>query len=319
MTVITTLKNGDGIIASKQFYSGTLDGLAIAERLGFDVQYIDFTDLKNLSDALKPNTKLIWTETCMNPTMQVMDIKAICDLVHANSDAIVVVDNTFLTPYYCRPLELGADIALYSLTKYFSGHSDILGGSVTMNCEELYKTVKYGQGAFGTMLSPFDCYLVNRSVKTLALRMEKHSENSYKVAKFLESHSAVEQVNHPALESHSGHKVAMKQFSGHSGVFSFYLKDNSHEKAIKFFNGLKFIPICTSLGGIETTMAYPREMSHPKFSDEECFSMGVTYGLIRISVGIEECDDIINDLRDALDGIDKSGKIGQIITKFESL
>ena len=146
MTVITTLKNGDGIIASKQFYSGTLDGLAIAERIGFDVQYIDFTDLKNLEDALKPNTKLIWTETCMNPPMQVMDIKAISDLVHAKSDAIVVVDNTFLTPYYCLPLELGADIALYSLTKYFSGHSDILGGSVTMNSDELYKTVRYGQG-----------------------------------------------------------------------------------------------------------------------------------------------------------------------------
>lgn len=145
MTVITTLKNGDGIIASKQFYAGTLDGFAIAERIGFDVQYIDFTELKNLEDALKPNTKLVWTETCMNPTMQVMDIKAISDIVHAKSDAVVVVDNTFLTPYYCRPLELGADIALYSLTKYFSGHSDILGGSVSMNSDELYKTVRAGQ------------------------------------------------------------------------------------------------------------------------------------------------------------------------------
>lgn len=150
--------------------------------------------------------------------------------------------------------------------------------------------------------------------------MEKHSENSYKVAKFLESHPAVEQVNHPALKSHKGHEIAMKQFSGHSGVFSFYLKGNSHEKAIKFFNGLKFIPICTSLGGIESTMAYPREMSHPKFSDEECLAMGVTYGLVRMSVGIEECDDIINDLKGALDGMEKSGKkIDDIITRFERL
>lgn len=145
MTVITTLKSGDGIIASKQFYSGTLDGLIIAQRLGFDVQYIDFTDLTNLEKAIKPNTKIVWTETCMNPTMQVIDIKAVSDLVHEKSEAIVIVDNTFLTPYYHRPLDYGADIALYSLTKYFSGHSDVIGGSIAVNCDKLYKVIREGQ------------------------------------------------------------------------------------------------------------------------------------------------------------------------------
>lgn len=134
--------------------------------------------------------------------------------------------------------------------------------------------------------------------------MEKHSKNSYQVAKFLESHPAVGKVNHPALPSHKGHAIAMKQFSGHSGVFSFYLKENSYEKAIKFFNGLKFIPICTSLGGVETTVAYPREMSHPKYSDEECMEMGVTHSLVRISIGIEDCEDLIADLKRSLDGIE---------------
>jgi cystathionine gamma-lyase len=300
--VIATLSTGDGIICSKHFYSGTLDSMLIAEQMGIDVQYIDFTDLKNLEAAMKPNTKIVWTEPLMNPTMAVIDIKSAAAIAHKKSpNAIVLVDNTFLTPYYQRPLELGADIALYSLTKYFSGHSDVLGGSLACNDDKIYAALRKSQGATGTMAQPFEAYLIIRSVKTLSIRMERHAENSFAVAKWLETHPKVGKVNHPALKSHAGHEIAIKQAYGHSGIFSFYFKEDNYEKTQKFFAALKLIPVCTSLGGVETTVAFPREMSHGRYSDDEVYRMGVTYNLIRISIGIEDVEDIIADLEQALE------------------
>jgi cystathionine gamma-lyase len=302
-TIISTLSAGDGIIASKHFYSGTLDSMNIAQRMGFDVQFVDFTDLNNLKNALKPNTKLVWSEACMNPTLKVVDIKATADIVHQNSSAILVVDNTFLSPYYLRPLELGADIAMYSLTKYFCGHSDVIGGSIAFNDDSLKEKFKFATYATGTQMQPFDAYLINRSLKTLSLRLNRHFENGYKIAKWLENHSKIEKVNHPALKSHEGHEIALRQSYGHSGIFSFYIKEKSNEKINKFFAALKLIPVATSLGGVETTIALPRETSHFYYTDEEAAAMDVTRNLIRLSVGIEDVEDIIKAIGDALNVI----------------
>jgi cystathionine gamma-lyase len=301
--VLTTLKLGDGIISSKYFYSGTTDALNMASQMGFDVQFIDFSDLNNLKNALKPNTKLVWAEPSMNPTMNVSDTKAIADIVHSHSNAYLIVDNTFLTPYYHRPLELGADLVIYSVTKYFGGHSDVTAGSIATNNEKLYKAVKAAQNSTGTMASPFDCYLINRSLKTLSIRMERHSENAYKVARWLQAHPKIEKVNHPALRSYEGHEISLKQCYGHSGIFSFYIKGNSYDRTQKFYNSLKTIWICTSFGGVETSVSFPREMSHLSYSDEEAERIGVTNSLVRISTGIEDVHVIIADLEQALEQI----------------
>lgn len=220
--------------------------------MGIEVIFVDMTNLENLKSAIKPNLKLVWLETPTNPSMKVIDIKGVSEMVHKNSKAFVVVDNTFLTPYFQRPLELGADMVTYSLTKYMNGHADVVMGSIAMNDEKFYETLKFYQNATGIVPSPFDCYLVNRSLKTLALRMERHFKSSVAVANFLESHEKVEKVLHPALKSHPQYEVTLQQTYGHSGIFSFYLKEKNIETSTRFMQALKVFMIAESLGGFES-------------------------------------------------------------------
>lgn len=302
--IISTLKTGDGIITGDDIYGGTnrlFRNLAV--NMGMEVTFVDMTDLKNLEKAMKPNVKLVWLETPTNPIMKVIDIKGVAEIVHSQSKAFLVVDNTFLSAYFQRPLDLGADIVMYSLTKYMNGHSDVVMGSISTNSEELHEKLRYYQNATGIVPSPFDCYLVNRSLKTLSLRMERHFKNSIAVARWLEAHSKVGKVLHPALPSHPQHKLALAQTFGHSGIMSFYINDPSLEKSTKFLQALKVFTLAESLGGYESLAELPSVMTHASVPEEQRKQLGINDGLIRISVGLEDIRDLINDLERALAAI----------------
>lgn len=299
--IISTLKTGDGIITGDDIYGGTNRLFRnLAANMGMEVDFVDLTDLENLKKAIKPNLKMVWLETPTNPTLKVIDIKAVADFVHANTEAFVVVDNTFLSAYFQRPLELGADVTMYSLTKYMNGHSDVVMGSIATNSEAIYEKLKYYQNATGIVPSPFDCYLVNRSLKTLSLRMERHFKSALEIAKFLEAHPKVEKVNHPALESHKQHQIALKQTFGHSGIMSFYIKNGDLDKASKFLKQIKVFTLAESLGGYESLAELPSVMTHASVPDEQRKQLGITDALVRLSVGLEDVNDLIEDLKQAL-------------------
>ncbi len=302
--LLSTLKAGDEVISSRGFYAGGFKDLDAFEKLNIVVKYIDFSNMANLESALNENTRMVWMESPMNPSMTILDIKSIADVVHSKSSAFLVVDNTFLTPYFQRPLELGADVAAYSISKFIGGHSDVIAGSISTNDEKLYEKLKSYQIALGLTCQAFDCYLINRSLKSLGVRMEKHFENSYYVAKFLESHVKIEKVNHPALKKHDGHAIALKQSYGHSGVLSFIIKDATPERSEKFFKSLKLVTVGESLGGVETLASFPWLMTHGYLSEKERIESGVSCGLVRITIGLEDVRDIIDDLDNALRKID---------------
>jgi len=232
--------------------------------------------------------------------MKVIDIKAVADIVHSKTKAFLVVDNTFLSAYFQRPLDLGADVVMYSLTKYMNGHSDVVMGSIATNNTEIYDKLKYYQNATGIVPSPFDCYLVNRSLKTLSLRMERHFSNSLLVARFLEAHPKIEKVLHPALKSHPQHKLALAQTFGHSGIMSFYIKDATLEMSSDFLKALKTFILAESLGGYESLAELPSVMTHASVPLDQRMQLGIHDGLIRISVGLEDAQDLIKDLDQAL-------------------
>lgn len=303
--VISMLKSGDGIITNDDNYVGT-GGLfrSFAVNMGMEMQYVDMSDLKNIENAIKPNVKMVWMESPTNPTIKVFDIKAVSKLVHAKSEAFVVVDNTLLSPYFQQPLALGADIVMHSLTKYINGHCDVIMGSIATDNEEYFNRLKFIQTAAGSVPSPFDCYLVNRGLKTLSLRMEQHFRNSYAVAVFLESHPQVVQVFHPALPSHPQHKIALSQSSGHSGIMSFILKNATLERCKKFLSSLKLFILTGSLGGFESLIQIPSIMMvHPSVTKEDRMKFGIDVGLVRISVGLEDSQDHIDDLDQALNAV----------------
>lgn len=299
--IISSLKTGDGIITGDDIYGGTnrlFRNLAV--NMGIEVTFVDLTNLKNLEAAIKPNLKLVWLETPTNPTMKVIDIKAVTDIVHSKTKAFVVVDNTFLSAYFQRPLDLGADVVMYSLTKYMNGHSDVVMGSIATNNEELYAKLKYYQNATGIVPSPFDCYMVNRSLKTLSLRMERHFKSSVAVARFLEAHPKISKVLHPALPSHPQHKLAISQAFGHSGIMAFYIKDGTLDMSTKFLQAIKTFTLAESLGGYESLAELPSVMTHASVPPEQRVELGINDALIRISVGLEDVHDLINDLDQAL-------------------
>lgn len=256
--ILTSLKTGDHIIAGDDLYGGTNRLFRnVAIPMGIEVDFIDYTHLEMVEKCIKPNTRLMWLETPTNPLMKVCDIRALADLAHRiKSDIIVIVDNTFLTPYLQRPLDLGADIAAYSLTKYMNGHSDVIMGGIVTNNEAIYNRLKFLQNSTGIVPSPFDCYQVNRSLKTLDIRMEKHKRNSMIVAKYLEAHPMVERVLHPGLKSHPQYDTALKQTGGHSGVFSFYLRGD-YEDSCTFLKTLEIFTLAESLGGFESLAELP--------------------------------------------------------------
>ncbi|XP_050304739.1 cystathionine gamma-lyase [Anthonomus grandis grandis] len=296
------LNSGEHLISGNDIYGGTNRLFnKVAVKFGIETTLVDLSDIRNFEKNIKKNTKLVWIETPTNPTMQVVDIKAVSEIAKKHN-LILVVDNTFLTSYLLRPLELGADIVSYSLTKYMNGHSDVVMGALVTSNDQLYEKMKFLQNSMGIVPSPFDCYQVNRGLKTLALRMEKHKENSLLVAKYLENHPKVEKVLHPGLPSHPQHETFKKQTCGHSGTFSFYLKGNI-ETSKAFLTSLKMFTLAESLGGYESLVELPSVMTHASVPPELRKELGISDTLIRLSVGLEEADDLIADLEQAFRGL----------------
>ncbi|KAL7648930.1 UNVERIFIED_CONTAM: hypothetical protein RMT77_000865 [Armadillidium vulgare] len=301
LSVVHILKAGDHVIVMDDIYSGTIVYFKrVASKFGLSIEFIDGTNLDNIQNAIKENTKMIWLETPTNPTLKLIDIKGVSKIAKNLPDCITVVDNTFLSPYFQRPLTLGADIVIHSCTKYLNGHSDVIMGAACTNNEKLAETLTFLQGSMGSIPSPFDCYLVLRSLKTLEVRMKKHMENGLKIATFLETHPYVEKVLHPGLPSHPQHELAKKQCYGHSGMVSFYIKGHNLKTSKKFFKNLNMFALAFSLGGFESLAEFPSVMTHGSLPEEVRERLGITDGLVRLSCGLEDPTDIISDLDQAL-------------------
>lgn len=298
--IISLLKAGDNVIGFDDLYGGTRRLLSNVF-VNFDISatYVDATKPENIEDAITPKSKLIWIESPTNPLMKLADIKAIAQIAHKHG-LILVVDNTFLSPYFQRPLDLGADIVVYSTTKYIGGHSDVLGGSVVLNNDDFYKKLAYNQNAVGAVLSPFDSYLTLRGVKTLAVRMQQHQKNALALAEFLESSPKVKRVNFPLLKSHPQHALAEAQSSGSSGIFSFELV-GTLDDAQNFLSKLKLFATAESLGGVESLIEIPAIMTHASVPKEVREQNGISDTLIRVSAGIEDTEDLVEDFRQALE------------------
>lgn len=293
--LLALLKKGDHVVAFDDLYGGTKRLFnQVMERFGIEFTYIDAREPENVRGAIKENTKMIWLETPTNPLLKLADIKAISEIAHER-DLIVVVDNTFASPYFQNPLDLGADIVLHSVTKYIGGHSDVVGGAVMVNDDEIYEKLKFHQNAVGAILSPFDSWLVMRGIKTLAVRMERHEKNAMKIAKYLEEHPLVEKVYYPGLPSHPQHELAKRQMRGFGGMLSFELKGGLKE-AVKFVESLEIFALAESLGGVESLIELPALMTHASLPKEEREKVGIKDSLIRVSVGIEDVGDLIEDL-----------------------
>jgi len=299
-TILLSLLNpGDHIVAFDDLYGGTKRLFnQVFSNYGFKVTYVDATYASLVRDAIKPNTKLVWIESPSNPLLKLCDIKAISEITHKNN-LILVVDNTFLSPYFQKPLDLGADIVVHSSTKYIGGHSDVLGGAVLLSNEVYYERIQYHQNAIGAVLSPFDSYLTARGIKTLELRMLRHQENALKIARFLEKHHKVKRVIYPGLPSHPQHELALRQTSGSGGVLSFEIKGDISD-AENFLQKLKLFSLAESLGGVESLIELPALMTHASVAKEVRERIGITDVLIRVSVGIEDAKDLISDLKQAL-------------------
>jgi cystathionine gamma-lyase len=297
--LLSLLKKGDHVVAFDDLYSGTKRLLNQSlSNFGLDVTYVDATNPKKVETALLGNTRLIWLETPTNPLMKICDIQAISKIAK-EKDAILVVDNTFLSPYFQNPLDLGTDIVLHSTTKYIGGHSDVVGGAIMLSNKKLHSKIRFNQNAIGAIPSPFDCFLVLRGIKTLAVRMERHNYNALEIAKYLEKHSRIEKVNYPGLESHPYHELAKHQQSGFGGMLSFELKGDVNDVKI-FLQRTKIFALAESLGGVESLIEHPWLMTHSSIPQKAREICGITQNLIRVSVGIEDVTDLISDLKQAL-------------------
>jgi len=299
-TIVHMLSAGDHIVSMDDLYGGTNRYLRkVADRMNIKTTFVDATDPKNVENAIQENTKLVWVETPTNPTLKLVDIAAVAEVVHKRENILLVVDNTFLSSYFQRPLELGADIVMHSLTKYMNGHSDVIMGAAMTSNEDVNTRLRFLQNAIGPVPSPFDCYLVNRSLKTLHIRMREHMKNGLAVARFLENHPCVERVLHPGLPSHPQHELAKRQCYGHSGMITMYIKGGLEESRA-FFKALKVFTLAESLGGFESLAELPALMTHALVSPEERAVLGISDGLVRLSVGLEDVGDLIADLDQAL-------------------
>ncbi|XP_048761657.2 cystathionine gamma-lyase-like isoform X2 [Ostrea edulis] len=301
-TAITyLLQSGDHIVSMDDLYGGTNRYFKkCATRMGIETSFVDCTVIDNIKKSLRPNTKMVWLETPTNPTLRIVDIaKAVKVVKENNKDIFVVVDNTFMSSYFQRPLDFGADMVMHSLTKYMNGHSDAVMGAAILNDDGLCQRLRFLQNAFGAVPSPFDSFLVNRGLKTLHVRMKEHMKNGLAVAKFLESHPCVEKVLHPGLPSHPQHELAKKQMRGFSGMVTFYIKGGIKE-ASEFLKNVKIFTLAESLGGFESLCELPSVMTHASVPEDERDKLGISDNLIRLSVGIEDEEDLIEDLDQAL-------------------
>lgn len=301
-TITFLLKAGDHLVSMNDLYGGTNRLFRqCTTRMGIEESLIDCTDLSKVETAIKPNTKMVWIETPTNPTMQLIDIAAIAKLVKekASPDCFVVVDNTFMSSYFQRPLDHGADMVMHSLTKYMNGHTDVVMGAAVTNNDKLAERLRFLQNATGPVPSPFDCYMVNRGLKTLHVRMKEHMKNGLAVAHFLEASPRVEKVIHPGLPSHPQHELAKRQMRGTSGMVSFYIKGGKQE-ATTFLQKIKVFTLAESLGGYESLAELPSVMTHASVPAHEREHLGISDNLIRLSVGIEDEADLLEDLDQAL-------------------
>jgi len=302
MAVTNYFKTGDHIICCDDVYGGTqrfFRRVSVPNH-GLETSLVDMTDLAAVEQAFKPNTKMVWIESPTNPLLKVVDIAGVVNIAKQhNPEIIVVVDNTFMTPYFQRPLSLGADLVCHSITKYINGHSDVIMGCVMTDSDKFDEHLRFMQLAVGAIPSPFDAYLVNRGVKTLHVRMRAHAENGLAVAKFLEANPRVERVLYPELPSHPQHHIHKKQTKGMSGMVSFYLKGGL-EESNEFLSQLKVFTLAESLGGYESLAELPCVMTHASVPADERAKLGITDNLIRLSCGIEDCDDLIADIGQAL-------------------
>lgn len=298
--VIKLLNPGDEVITSNDLYGGSYRMFKrVFEKYGIKFHFIDLTDINNVNEYITPKTKLFWLETPTNPLMNIVDIKGCVDIAK-KINAIVAVDNTFASPYLQNPLDLGADIVMHSVTKYLSGHSDVIMGALVMNDEKLYQELAFIQNSCGAVPGPQDSFLVLRGIKTLHLRMERHCFNGKKIAAFLKEHPKVGKVYWPGFADHPNHAIAKKQMKDFGGMLSFTLKDDSLEKAIKLMESFELFSLAESLGGVESLVNHPASMTHASIPKEERAKSGLVDSLIRLSIGVEDVEDLLEDLTLAL-------------------
>lgn len=300
-TVFRLLRSGDHVIAGENMYGGSYRLFSrVLEKFGLEFTYVDTSNVDNVRGALESNTRVVFLETPTNPMMTVTDLAACADVAHERG-ALVVVDNTFCSPWLQKPIELGADIVVHSTTKFLNGHSDSVGGAVISNSDEIGEQIGFLQNAVGAILSPFDSWLVLRGVKTLAVRMKRHEENGMAMASYLANHAKVQKIYYPGLPDHPQHELAKRQMNGFGSMISFEL--GSKENAKKFLDRVRLCSLAESLGGVETLISHPETMTHASVPLETRTRLGITPGLVRISVGIEDIEDLIADLENAFDGV----------------
>ena len=298
--VLRMLKAGDEVIAMDDLYGGTYRMFTrVYKDTGIKFHFVDMNDLEKFESLFNENTKLVWVETPTNPLMKLADIEAVAK-ISKSKNVLFAVDNTFATPYLQQPLDMGADIVMHSATKYLGGHSDLIAGALIVKDEALGEQLHFLQFATGATLGPQDSYLVLRGIKTLHLRMQRHCENGEKVAAYLNSHAKIKTVFYPGLESHPFHDVAKKQMKGFGGMVSFVFESGAKADAIKFLENLKVFTLAESLGGVESLANHPALMTHASIPEDKRKEIGISDDLVRLSVGIEDIDDLIADLEQAL-------------------
>ena len=298
--ILKTLSPGDEIISTNDLYGGSYRLFKqIFEKYELKFHFVNMEDLNSVEEKINSNTKLIWVETPTNPMMNVVDIKSMSFLTKKNN-ILLCVDNTFATPYIQRPLDLGADIVMHSATKYIAGHSDVVIGAVVLNDENLHKNLSFIQNASGATPGPMDCFLTLRGIKTLHLRMQRHSENAEKIAMFLKEHKKIANVYWAGFKDHKNYDIAKNQMNGFGGMVSFIPVDNTFETSKKIAENLKLFTLAESLGGVESLCCHPASMTHASIPPEERKKSGLVESLLRLSVGIEDVDDLIDDLNNAI-------------------
>lgn len=294
-TVLHLLSAGDHVVCGEDVYGGVYRLFEkVFKRYNIGFTYVNGQDLDALEAAITPQTRLVWLESPTNPLLRLADLRAVSEITKRRG-LIFVVDNTFATPYLQRPLELGADVVVHSTTKYLSGHSDVIGGAVVTSNEELYESLKFHQNAVGAVPGPFDCFLILRGIKTLSVRLREHCRNAQAVAEYLEKHPAVETVFYPGLESHPQHGLAKQQMSGFGGMVAFVVKGGL-EAARSVVNNTELFQLAESLGGVKSLICHPASMTHAPIPQEVREHCGISDGLIRLSIGLEDVNDLIDDL-----------------------
>ena len=293
------LRPGDHVITTNDLYGGSYRLFTkVFEPYGIDFTFVDMTDISKVKDEIRPETKLMWIETPTNPLLRIVDIKGLVDIAKP-SNILTVVDNTFASPYLQRPLEFGADAVLHSATKYLAGHSDVIHGAVASSNDEIMENLRFQTKTSGAVPGPMDCYLTLRGIKTLSVRVQRSVDNAKEIAAFLEGHGKVESVLYPGLKSHPQHDLAKKQMDDFGAMLSFTLKDDSIEAATKFMQNTNVFTLAESLGGVESLISHPASMTHGSIPKDVREKAGLKDSLIRISVGIEDAEDLIEDLKQA--------------------